>query len=91
MSKHDHDRSEIWERADLLPRIRQAMQFLSVNLKIIRSQKHISQENLAGLCGLHPKHIQRLERGTVANTTLATMVALAAALDTELEAFFKRQ
>ena len=87
-SKHDHDRSEVWERADLSAAVGETMAAIGKNLRGIRVRKGYSQEQLAERAGLHAKHVQRLETGAN-NTTVASLVALAAGLEVKIEAFFR--
>lgn len=37
-------------------------QIMAENLRVLRSAAHISQEELAGLCGLHRTYISDIER-----------------------------
>lgn len=52
---------------------------LSENVRAARSARHISQEELADLCGLHRTYIGSVERGE-RNATLSTLEVLAEAL-----------
>lgn len=53
---------------------------LANNLVSFRKDKHISQEALADICGLHRTYIGSIEREE-RNVTLSTLEALAKALD----------
>lgn len=50
------------------------------NLRRFRQQLHISQEQLADICGYHRTYIGAIERGE-RNITLGTLSALATALN----------
>lgn len=52
---------------------------LAENIKAFRSQKGLSQEELAELCGLHRTYIGSVERQE-RNVTLSTLGVLSAAL-----------
>lgn len=54
-------------------------QRLAHNLKNVRTQAGLSQEELAGRCGVHRTYIGSIERGE-RNVTLATVRKVAAAL-----------
>ena len=88
-SKHDHDRSEIWKRPDLVASVEEAMTAVARNLLTARKRRGLSQERLAELAGLHAKHIQRLEKAAK-NTTVATIAALAKALDVPVGHLFRK-
>ena len=83
-SKHDHDRSEVWERPEIARLVVEAMGSLAANLRVLRKRSGLSQEKLAEVSGLHPKHVQRLEKGA-ANTTVATLAALAHGLGVRVD------
>lgn len=53
--------------------------WLAANVVHLRARAGLSQEELADAAGLAPRHLQKLEAGTV-NATLATIVSLAKAL-----------
>ena len=53
---------------------------LAKNIRVYRSTKKISQEELAEICGLHRTYIGSIERGE-RNATLSTLQVLADALD----------
>jgi transcriptional regulator with XRE-family HTH domain len=55
---------------------------LGANLKAFRLAKGLTQEGLAELLELDPRHIQRIERGR-SNPSLKVLVALSVALDVE--------
>lgn len=52
---------------------------VSTNIKRIRLQKGLSQEELAGICGYHRTYVGSVERGE-RNITLSTLEAFADAL-----------
>jgi transcriptional regulator with XRE-family HTH domain len=54
-------------------------EILSKNLRSYRLAKNISQEELAGICGLHRTYVGSVERGE-RNVTLSTLEAFAQAL-----------
>ena len=62
---------------------------LARNLRAIRLTRKLSQEQLAERAGLHAKHVQRLEKAA-RNTTVATVAALAAALDVPIGMLFRK-
>ncbi|MFT3951287.1 MAG: helix-turn-helix transcriptional regulator [Oscillospiraceae bacterium] len=53
-----------------------------------RNQLHISQEELAEKCGLHPTYIGQVERGEK-NATLETVEKIAAGLSIALNTLFE--
>lgn len=53
---------------------------LSENIRFLRSQKGISQEELAELCGIHRTYVGSVERGE-RNVTLSSLELFASALD----------
>lgn len=55
---------------------------LGRNIHLIRSDKQLSQERLAHLCGLHRTYIGAIERGD-RNVTLNTVAKIAAALEVD--------
>jgi len=50
-----------------------------MNVKALRHEKGVTQEDLAASCGLHRTYIGSVERGE-RNVTLSTMEVLASAL-----------
>lgn len=54
-----------------------------------RTQKGLSQEKLAELCGCHPTYIGQLERGEK-NATLESVEKIAAALEVSLSRLFEK-
>lgn len=52
---------------------------LSENLRFLRNQKGLSQEQLAELCGIHRTYVGSIERGE-RNVTLSSLERFAAAL-----------
>lgn len=55
-------------------------EILAENIKKFRKEKELSQEELAGLCGLHRTYIGSVERQE-RNATLGTLEVLAKTLD----------
>jgi transcriptional regulator with XRE-family HTH domain len=53
---------------------------LAENIRRLRHERNLSQEELAGVCGLHRTYVGSVERGE-RNVTLSTLELLAAALD----------
>lgn len=53
---------------------------LSDNLRFLRSQKGLSQEELAELCGIHRTYVGSVERGE-RNVTLSSLELFASALN----------
>ena len=56
---------------------------LSVNIKTLRSNLNLSQEELASKCGLHRTYIGAIERGE-RNITLSSLELLAFSLNVEV-------
>jgi transcriptional regulator with XRE-family HTH domain len=52
---------------------------LASNIRALRHQKNLSQEELADLCGLHRTYVGSIERAE-RNATLSTLDTLASAL-----------
>jgi transcriptional regulator with XRE-family HTH domain len=61
-----------------------AEQRFAANLRALRREKGLSQEQLAAKTGLHPTEISRLERA-VREPRLGTIVRLARGLDVGVE------
>jgi transcriptional regulator with XRE-family HTH domain len=55
---------------------------IAVNVRRLRGQKGVSQEELAHICGYHRTYVGMIERGE-RNITIATLEALAGALGVE--------
>lgn len=53
---------------------------LAYNVRALRKEKGLSQEELANFCGLHRTYIGSVERGE-RNVTLSTLEALSEALE----------
>lgn len=56
------------------------VQTLATNVRTLRQARNISQEELAGLAGLHRTYVGSVERGE-RNATLSTLEAFASALN----------
>lgn len=54
-----------------------------------RTEKKLSQENLAELCGCHPTYIGQVERGEK-NATLESIEKIASALNISLSTLFEK-
>ena len=57
-------------------------------IRSYRTQKHLSQEELAELCGLHPTYIGQIERGEK-NATLESISKIAEGLYVPLSTLFE--
>lgn len=60
------------------------------NVKVIRTNKGISQEKLGELAGLHRTYISQVERG-INNPTLDSADAIARALDHQLSDLLSKE
>ncbi|TSA50487.1 MAG: XRE family transcriptional regulator [Nitrosomonadales bacterium] len=63
---------------------------LAANIKAYRSEKELSQEELAELCGLHRTYIGSVE-GQERNVTLSTLEVLSAALGVSVPELLTKQ
>ena len=63
---------------------------LAANIKAFRSEKGLSQEVLAELCGLHRTYIGSVERQE-RNVTLSTLEVLSAALGVSVPELLTKQ
>lgn len=61
---------------------------VAAQLRRLRTEAGLTQEQLAGTTGIDYKRIQRIEAGSV-NLTVHTLVRLAAALDVSVSEFFQ--
>ena len=57
-------------------------------MRKLRADQGVSQEQLAERAGLHAKYVSRVENRSV-NLTLASLVALADALDVDVQQLFR--
>jgi len=77
--KHYTTFKEIWDRCDSLSSIEKEEIKLKVDLigKLIeaREQKHLTQQELADMCGVKQPLISRLERGII-DPQLTTMIKI---------------
>ncbi|HEX3885415.1 MAG TPA: helix-turn-helix transcriptional regulator [Stellaceae bacterium] len=64
-----------------------AQQLVAHNMRKLRVKRGVSQENLAVDAGIDRTYISRLERG-IENPTVAVLERLAAALESDIGAFF---
>jgi transcriptional regulator with XRE-family HTH domain len=60
------------------------MMSFGVNLKMFRSEKNISQEELAKKVGIHPNHLSRYERGQ-ASPSIEVVQKIADALEVSID------
>jgi transcriptional regulator with XRE-family HTH domain len=86
-SPHDHGPSELRSRADVSGETAAQRVQLGLRLRELRTRAELTQERAAEAIGLHVKHLQRLERGTV-NVTLATLVGVSLAYGVALAELF---
>lgn len=87
-SPYTHGRSEVWDRAALAREISKVRRRLGQHLRELRKARELSQEAAAEAIGIHPKHLQRIERG-VGNATVATLVAISVAYKVEIPSLFE--
>ncbi|HEY2034445.1 MAG TPA: helix-turn-helix transcriptional regulator [Rhizomicrobium sp.] len=64
-----------------------AQQIVAHNIRKLRVKRGLSQENLAVDASIDRTYVSRLERG-IENPTVAVLEKLAAALDSDIGAFF---
>lgn len=64
------------------------MEAFGKNLKKLRKEAKLTQEDLANDCNISLSQIGRIERGEI-NTTISTLYVLAQALDLEVSDLFK--
>ena len=86
-SPFTHGRSEVWESPALTTRIVATKKRLGVHLRGLRKGAGWTQEAASEVIGIHPKHLQRIERG-VGNATVATLVAITAAYKVTMASLF---
>lgn len=86
-SPYAHGRSDVWDRAAVAREIGVVQRRLGRHLRALRDELDLSQEAAAERIGIHPKHLQRIERG-VGNATVATLVAIAKAYEVSLSTLF---
>ena len=70
--------------------VKSLLQVLAQNVKMRRSVLAITQEQLAELAGLSHNYVARIELG-MRQPSIATLAALADALDTDVAALFARE
>lgn len=63
---------------------------LAVNLRFLRRQRGLSQEELAGLCGIHRTYVGSVERGE-RNVTLSSLELFASALNVSVPKLLTRK
>lgn len=69
------------------PQLAKALTRLGKRIQEMRLQAQLTQEELAHRAGLDGKHLQEIETGKI-NTTIATLVGIAKALDVKLVELF---
>jgi transcriptional regulator with XRE-family HTH domain len=67
----------------------QVQRFVAANIRRLRAREGLTQEKLAEKASLGPVHVRSIERG-VENVTLATLVAIADALEVPPGALLRR-
>jgi transcriptional regulator with XRE-family HTH domain len=60
---------------------------IAVRVKALRSERLLTQEQLAQLAGLAPRHVQKIESAQT-NLTLRTLVKVAEALGVDVNLLF---
>ncbi|MFA5549734.1 MAG: helix-turn-helix transcriptional regulator [Porticoccaceae bacterium] len=63
---------------------------MSANIRRLRKELDLSQEELADKCGLHRTYVGAVERGE-RNVTLSSLEALAGALDVDVPTLLTHQ
>ena len=61
---------------------------LGLRIRYYRKEKHLTQENLAEICGLHPTYIGQLERGEK-NATVESVYRIAKGLNIPFSKLFE--
>ena len=77
-SIYAHGRSEIWGRGALERTIAREQRQFGDRVRSLRETAKLTQEQAAEKIGIHPKHLGRIEGGTV-NLTFGTLIAMAVA------------
>ena len=70
-----------------LPAYRATQIRFSENLRQHRTKRRLTQEQLGELCGLNPRHVQKLEAGEI-NCTIMTLSRLAQGLGIDVAELF---
>ena len=83
-----HGRSEFWERKATVQAIDREQHRLATRLRDLRAERKLTQAQAAEAAGVHVVQIARLEAGR-ANTTVATLVALAGAYGVTVGQLFR--
>ena len=87
-SPFTHGRSEVWDNPALTRRIVAAKKRLGIHLRALQKTAGWTQEAASEVIGIHPKHLQRIERG-VGNATVATLVAITVAYKVTMASLFE--
>ncbi|HEX4516919.1 MAG TPA: helix-turn-helix transcriptional regulator [Polyangiaceae bacterium] len=75
----------------MAPRARplgEVLAFIGANVRRLRTEAHLTQDELAGFSGQDLSYLKRIERG-VANPSAAVLVALSNALDVSPGSLFR--
>jgi transcriptional regulator with XRE-family HTH domain len=70
------------------PEVRRAFQVLGKRIRELRRERNITLEEMAPVARLDWKHLQVIEQGKT-NTTVASLVGIAKALDVPLRELFE--
>ena len=84
--KSTHGPSEIWDRPALVRSIAKEQRRVGQEIRSLRHQNDLTQEEAAEAIGLHPKYLGEIELGKV-NPSLAVLVAIAEAFGVKLKLF----
>jgi transcriptional regulator with XRE-family HTH domain len=68
--------------------MQEIQRLLGKRIRKLRVDKGLSQEDLAGVSGLHRTYVGAVERGEK-NLTLSTLLTIAKTLDTSISALFR--
>lgn len=86
-SLHTRNRSELWQKSQLVSTFERQKERLGKRLKARRQDLSLTQEQAAELIGVHPNQLQRIEAGKK-NVTLLVLMAVAGAYKLRLRDVF---
>jgi DNA-binding XRE family transcriptional regulator len=87
-SRFGHGRSETRDRPALIAAAGRERRRLGARLRVLRTERKLTQAQAAEAIGVHPVHVSRIESGE-ANVTISTLVSLAVAYHVSLRDLFE--